>query len=382
MRMKLKSTLTKTYLQSNADTQLQSFAGTTSFKPCTLSAEKAVALVIVLSLFLLSVPETFAQIAQRGIATTGFGTTSTLSLAMPASVVQGDVMIAAIAHVIPSGSASNATCSGWTLINGLALNGVTGRRYGTVLYKVAGAAESGPYIFSTSVTSNSAGTIVAFSGVDVTGATPFDVTPGTISYSGSPGFPLSVSAISTTTSNAAVVMMALGVGATTSTGNWSGWITTSPGALDEISDFGDANTAYVGAAWATKATAGSTGAGIATSYTASYLGGILLALKRATATGIEDLKENNGMILSNYPNPFIGNTAITCTLPSDGHVTLTIRNFAGQVLKTIVNEMKTKGDYTLNIEAGDLQSGIYMATLSLKTNGKEMLKTIRLVKGK
>jgi hypothetical protein len=380
--MKSKSTQTKTHLQSNADTQLQSFAGTALFKPFTLPGAKAVTMVIVLSLYLLSATETSAQIAQRGTATTGSGTTSTITIAMPASVVQGDVMLAAIAHILPSGIASNATCSGWTVINGTALSGVNSRRYGTVLYKVAGVSESGPYLFSTSVTSNSAGTIVAFSGVDVTGATPFDVTPGTISATGSSGFPLTTSSITTATSNAAILMLALGVGATTPTGNWTGWNTTSPGALAEISDFGDANSAYVGAAWATKPTAGSTGAGVASTYTASYLGGILIALKRATATGIEDINDNSGLYLRNYPNPFTGNTTISYTLPSDGSVKLTIRNLAGQVVKTIISEMETEGDYTLNVEMGDLQSGVYMATLSLKSDGKEVVKTIRLVKGK
>jgi hypothetical protein len=380
--MKSRSTQTETHLQSNADTQLQSFAGTALFKPFTLQGAKAVTMAIVLSLYLLSTMESFAQIEQRGTATTGLGTTTTLSIAMPASVVQGDVMIAAITHIIPTGAASNATCSGWTVIDGLALNGVTGRRYGTVLYKVAGASESGPYIFNTSVTSNSAGTIVAFLGVDVTGATPFDVAPGTISASGSPGFPLSVSAITTSTSNAAVVMMALGVGATTPTGNWSGWNTTSPGALTEMSDFGDANNAYVGAAWATKGNAGSTGVGIATSNTASYLGGILIALKRAAATGMKDLNENSGLKLRNYPNPFIANTTISYTLPSDGNVKVTIRNLSGQEVKTLINELETEGDYTHKIELGDLPSGIYFGTLSLKNNYKEVLSTIRMVKGK
>jgi hypothetical protein len=262
----------------------------------------------------------------------------------------------------------------------MALNGVTGRRYGTVLYKVAGASESGPYVFSTSVTSNSAGTIVAFSGVDITGLTPFDVAPGTISAIGSSGFPLSVSAITTSTSYAAVVMLALGVGATTPTGNWSGWNTTSPGALVEISDFGDTNTAYVGAAWAAKPTAGSTGAGIASSNTASYLGGILIALKRAAVTGIEELQEQSGMILSNYPNPFSRNTTVSYTLPSDGNVTLIIRNLAGQILRTTVNEIQISGGYFLRLDLGDLPSGAYPATLCLKSDGKELIKTIRLVK--
>jgi bifunctional DNase/RNase len=44
--------------------------------------------------------------------------------------------------------------------------------------------------------------------------------------------------------------------------------------------------------------------------------------------------------------------------------------------------VESMGDYTLSVEVGDLQSGVYLATLRLKSDGKELLKTIRLVKGK
>jgi large repetitive protein len=106
-----------------------------------------------------------------------------------------------------------------------------------------------------------------------------------------------------------------------------------------------------------------------------------LSIVVTTATDIKDLQESGGMMLRNHPNPFNSNTTLMYTLPSDGRVTLTIRNMAGQTVKTVVNEMETKGDYLLNIEVGDLQSGVYFGTLSLKSNGKEILKTIRLVKG-
>jgi hypothetical protein len=100
------------------------------------------------------------------------------------------------------------------------------------------------------------------------------------------------------------------------------------------------------------------------------------------STSVENLHSNKSLTLRSYPNPFGGNTTISYTLPSDGHVTLTIRNVAGQVVKTVLNEAETTGEYTLNIEAGDLQEGVYLATLSLKSNGKEFIKTTRLVKGK
>jgi hypothetical protein len=102
----------------------------------------------------------------------------------------------------------------------------------------------------------------------------------------------------------------------------------------------------------------------------------------SAVTGIEELQSNGGLALRNHPNPFVENTTMSYTLPSDGRVTLTIRNLAGQLVKTIVNETEREGDYIRNIEAGDLQSGVYFVTLNLKSNGKELTKTIRLVKGK
>jgi hypothetical protein len=88
------------------------------------------------------------------------------------------------------------------------------------------------------------------------------------------------------------------------------------------------------------------------------------------------------LTLKNYPNPFFVSTKISYTLPFDGHVSLTILNLNGQIIKTIVSEMETKGDYILSIDDWDLQpAGMYLATLRLKSKGKELYEIIRLVKG-
>ena len=100
------------------------------------------------------------------------------------------------------------------------------------------------------------------------------------------------------------------------------------------------------------------------------------------ATGIKDNNDISGLKLKNYPNPFFGYTIISYTLPNDGHVSLTIHKITGQLIKTIVNEMESKGDYSLNVDDWDLQPGMYLAVLRLKSNGKEQLMTIRLVKGR
>jgi hypothetical protein len=100
------------------------------------------------------------------------------------------------------------------------------------------------------------------------------------------------------------------------------------------------------------------------------------------STGIEDVAGDAGLLIRNYPNPFAGNTTIRYTLPTEGHVTITIRNLSGQMVKTFVNETEPKGEYTFDIETGDLQPGIYIATLSLKNKGNNLVKTLVLVKGK
>ncbi|HRN27083.1 MAG TPA: T9SS type A sorting domain-containing protein [Ignavibacteriaceae bacterium] len=65
----------------------------------------------------------------------------------------------------------------------------------------------------------------------------------------------------------------------------------------------------------------------------------------------------------NYPNPFNPNTTINFTLPQAGIVKLIIFNLLGQEVKTLVNESKEAGAHTINFDAGNLNSGIYIYKL-------------------
>jgi|GEM_PF-1219784 len=214
----------------------------------------------------------YGQITQRGTATTSTGTNS-LTINKPTGVVAGDVIIVNIAQYrTTSGILTNPTFTGWTKIE-VNIAGLSGR-WGTILYKLATSSEPASYTFALdATTTNSVGSIVAFSGVNST--TPFDVTPGSILITTSSVTPVSATSITTVTPNAAVIMfgMAANTGPT-----WTGWTTTSPGALQELYDNQSGN-ASVGAAWAIKATPGATGTGKATLSIAERNGGILLALK-------------------------------------------------------------------------------------------------------
>jgi hypothetical protein len=65
----------------------------------------------------------------------------------------------------------------------------------------------------------------------------------------------------------------------------------------------------------------------------------------------------------NYPNPFNPSTIITYSIPKESQVKLKIYNILGQEVKTLVNDSKAPGKYTVNFNASSLSSGVYFYTL-------------------
>lgn len=80
-------------------------------------------------------------------------------------------------------------------------------------------------------------------------------------------------------------------------------------------------------------------------------------------TSVETTKKplvvDNYSISQNYPNPFNALTSIQYTIPKPGMVTIELFNTLGQRMKTLVNEFQQAGNYTINIDAKALSSGIY-----------------------
>ena len=270
------------------------------------------------------------QITQRGSATNATTVNTSLTISKPAGVVSGDVMIVNIAQ--GGNNTTNPVLAGWTIVDGVSLAGGT-LRYGSVFYRVADGTEGASFTFTLgSGVDAAAGSIVAFSGVDVTGGVkangsaggPFDVDPGVINVSASSSTATALT-LTTATANAAIIMFAEAAG---SAPTWSAWTTTSPGALTELYDNPNASgtQASVGAAWAIKAAAGSTGNGTVTlSGGAQRNGGILVALKRLT-----NAAPAVSLTPSTPQNIFVGATV---------SFTATASNFAGS------------GDYTFTWNA-------------------------------
>ncbi|MBE0572306.1 MAG: T9SS type A sorting domain-containing protein [Ignavibacteriaceae bacterium] len=65
----------------------------------------------------------------------------------------------------------------------------------------------------------------------------------------------------------------------------------------------------------------------------------------------------------NYPNPFNPATTIIYQLPTEGQVSLKIYDMLGNEVATLVNEMKTAGEYQVDFNAAALSSGIYFYRL-------------------
>ncbi|MDP2364028.1 MAG: S8/S53 family peptidase, partial [Ignavibacteria bacterium] len=62
----------------------------------------------------------------------------------------------------------------------------------------------------------------------------------------------------------------------------------------------------------------------------------------------------------NYPNPFNPSTTISFGLPEKGNVKIKLFNLLGQEVQTIIDETKEAGTHSINFNAQNLNSGVYL----------------------
>ncbi len=67
----------------------------------------------------------------------------------------------------------------------------------------------------------------------------------------------------------------------------------------------------------------------------------------------------------NYPNPFNPSTKINFSVPNSGIVSLKVFNALGQEVATLINENLNAGKYTVDFNADNLSSGIYLYRLTV-----------------
>jgi len=84
----------------------------------------------------------------------------------------------------------------------------------------------------------------------------------------------------------------------------------------------------------------------------------ILQSTRETTGNISDY-----FLEQNYPNPFNPVTSISYQVPGPSNVTLRVFDILGNEVFTLVNEIQIAGSYTVNFNAAQLSSGIYIYQL-------------------
>ena len=92
----------------------------------------------------------------------------------------------------------------------------------------------------------------------------------------------------------------------------------------------------------------------------------------------------NYVLYQNYPNPFNSTTTIKYELPEPAFVNLIIYDVLGREVKRLVNEEKPAGKYTVQFDAGNLSSGVYLYKISFDNASNKMVfdglnKTMKLI---
>jgi len=81
----------------------------------------------------------------------------------------------------------------------------------------------------------------------------------------------------------------------------------------------------------------------------------------------------------NYPNPFNPTTKIDYDLPYDGKVSITLYDLTGREVSKLVNEVKTAGYYTVQFNASNLSSGMYLYRISAEGNNNSFITSKKMV---
>jgi hypothetical protein len=95
-----------------------------------------------------------------------------------------------------------------------------------------------------------------------------------------------------------------------------------------------------------------------------------------TVTGILGLSAP-AMIMTTFPNPFTAQNTIRYSVETSARVTIILYDVNGRMIKTLLDESKQRGDYTLNWSAGNLSRGTYLARAVM--DGQQV-QTLTLVK--
>ena len=97
----------------------------------------------------------------------------------------------------------------------------------------------------------------------------------------------------------------------------------------------------------------------------------------STAGTIKNSIPTTFSLMQNYPNPFNANTKINYNLPLMSDISLSVHSLNGKLIKNNFIKNHPSGLHTFNFNAGDLSTGVYIFTISMR-NKQEHIKMLYL----
>jgi hypothetical protein len=104
----------------------------------------------------------------------------------------------------------------------------------------------------------------------------------------------------------------------------------------------------------------------------------LVPLASSNVNGINNHIHSSFHLHQNYPNPFNPATVISWELAESGSVKLSVYNLVGQRVVVLVDERKNAGHHSVEWEATNMPSGLYLCRL--ETGGFVRTRKMILIK--
>ena len=91
------------------------------------------------------------------------------------------------------------------------------------------------------------------------------------------------------------------------------------------------------------------------------------------------MKPKHLKALKKNQNPFNPVTKIDFSLPLDAKVSIKLYDITGREVKTLVNDSRTAGYYTVQFNASDLSSGTYFYRIMTKSSAADYIMTKKMM---
>jgi hypothetical protein len=103
----------------------------------------------------------------------------------------------------------------------------------------------------------------------------------------------------------------------------------------------------------------------------------LFSLGNTTGIANYTFQSENNLIIANYPNPFNTNTTIRWQSSISGQTTIAVFDMLGRKVKTLVDEFKQQGEYTVHFDSDELPAGTFFYQLKVGNHRatNKMIKT-------